>query len=536
MTSAILADENLSFAKDTPQGVITQKGLDLASEFYRSGSIQSIELTVSPEDLAKLQRALPERIYVPATFRWQDTTIPRVAVRYKGDSSSHPGHPHKRSFLIKFNEYIKEQRFLGLRRVALDNGIQFGSLFSECLITDVLRDQGIPASRCNHARLKLNGKNMGVYVNVERLDASFLESRFGSSTGLLYKVHHGGAGANLQYAGDAIEPYQATFDSKTDAADEGYESLVQWIQSIDSKPATSYGEQLEATFEWENFLRTTAIMLFAGAFDQLTGWNPHNYYLYRHPESERWHYLPWDLDVGFADRAFGRIPVIEGWNAAWPIPGGSPRPLLENIVAHPGLLARYRKIADEILQQYFEPSILIPKLNALHELLRKQLELDPFPHRRMTHPQDKDYEDIVASMRAFIQYRYALARQQLDQPGERPPPPRQMSAPNQQPRPGKRISGAPSGLELVAKDSTFVVLSWTDHAEGEEGHILQRAEDSSELSFQNILGKPGPNSTDAIDRQVISGRTYHYRVYALFATPRGPEGTVVSNVIKIAVP
>lgn len=377
---------------------------------------------------------------------------------------------------------------------------------------------------------------MGVYVNVERLDASFLESHFGSSAGLLYKVHHGGPGANLQYAGDGLQTYQTTFNAKTDAADEGYESLVHWIRSIDSKPTKSYDEPLEATFEWENFLRTTAIMLYAGAFDQLTGWNPHNYYLYRHPGSKRWYYFPWDLDVGFADQAFGRVPVIEGWNAAWPIPGGGPRPLLENIVAHPDHLARYRNIADEILQQYFKPSILIPKLNALHELIRGDLLLDPFPHRRMTNPEDKDYESIVASMRAFIQRRYALARQQLDQPGERPPPPRQLTPPDQHPRPGKRTSGAPSGLELVAKDNAFVVLSWTDRAEGEEGHILQRAEDDTVLNFQNILGKPGPNSTEAIDRKVVSGRTYHYRVYALFTTPRGPEGTVVSNVIKVVVP
>ena len=62
----------------------------------------------------------------------------------------------------------------------------------------------------------------------------------------------------------------------------------------------------------DEFLKTTAIMLFAGCFDQLTGWNPHNYYLYRHQGTGRWSYIPWDLDVGFADRAFGRLPVLEG--------------------------------------------------------------------------------------------------------------------------------------------------------------------------------------------------------------------------------
>ena len=41
----------------------------------------------------------------------------------------------------------------------------------------------------------------------------------------------------------------------------------------------------------------------AGAFDQLTGWNPHNYFLYHDAKRDRWRYLPWDLDVGFCATA-----------------------------------------------------------------------------------------------------------------------------------------------------------------------------------------------------------------------------------------
>ena len=51
-----------------------------------------------------------------------------------------------------------------MRHVALDNGIQFGGLFSERLITDALRGVGVKASRCNYARVYLNGKPAGVYV------------------------------------------------------------------------------------------------------------------------------------------------------------------------------------------------------------------------------------------------------------------------------------------------------------------------------------------------------------------------------------
>ena len=101
-----------------------------SDDFYKREQVQEIRLTISKSNVAKMKRALPERIYVPASLQWRTIRMKNVAVRYKGNSSSNPHQRHKRSYLIKVNEYKKGNRFLGLRRIALDNGIQFGSLFS----------------------------------------------------------------------------------------------------------------------------------------------------------------------------------------------------------------------------------------------------------------------------------------------------------------------------------------------------------------------------------------------------------------------
>ena len=94
-----------------------------AGDFYRPDEVQSVYLRVADEDMQRMLAALPERIYVRAFFRWRDVSIENVAVRFKGNSSSAPSQQHKRSFLIKFDEYADDQRFLGLRRVSLDNGV-----------------------------------------------------------------------------------------------------------------------------------------------------------------------------------------------------------------------------------------------------------------------------------------------------------------------------------------------------------------------------------------------------------------------------
>ena len=502
--------------------------------FYDLSAVQEIRIAIRSSERERMLQALPERVYVPATFRWKDQTIQNVGVRFKGNSSSSPNQTHKRSYLIKFNEYEKGARFLGLRRVALDNAVQFGSLFSEPLITEILRDLGLHASRCNFTRLFVNDEYQGVYVNVERVDESFVQSQFGKPVGPLFKGE-GGPGGNLASIGNVTAGYKKGFEPKTDEADDSYEKLVAFILAVSSAPNRSDPEVLERVMALDEFLKTMAVMLFSGAFDQLTGWNPHNYYLYQDVEDGRWHYLTSDLDVGFADKAFGRIPVIDGWNAAWPITGGPPRPLLEKILSDTALLSRYRNEADRILEAYFRPERLHSKLDALYQLIEADLENDPFPPGRVTVPSDRSYEDVVASMKAFIRRRYSVARGQLDKPGPRPKAVDYLPAPpknsNQQPQPGT-LKGAPSELRVVARDRVSIRLEWKDNAVNEHAHIVQRTDGQDHSSFYNHIGKPARDVTQVVDRNIDPKLTYRYRVYAVFPTVNGPSGTKASNVVE----
>lgn len=83
--------------------------------------------------------------------------------------------------------------------------MQFGSLFSEQLITSILYDLNIKASRCNFAKMHLNGKYHGVYVNVERIDSVFIKNNFADG-GALYKSDKGGAGGNLELVIQLSDP------------------------------------------------------------------------------------------------------------------------------------------------------------------------------------------------------------------------------------------------------------------------------------------------------------------------------------------
>ncbi len=503
---------------------------DATARFFNPDSIQIIHLDIARTDLDRMRLALPERITVPGTFRWDQQTIREVGVRYKGDSSSARESPYKRSILIEFSEYKAGQRFLGLRHVALDNAIQFGSLFSERLITDMLRAEGVKASRCNYARVDVNGEFAGIYVNVERIDRSFLERNSESAKGPLFKVDHGGPGADLRYIGSDPALYHDAFELHSGDATRGYAALVQFISSL-NQPMPTWKQE----FDIDSFVKTTAILLLSGAFDQYTGWGPHNYYLYQDPLDGRWSYIPWDLDVGFADWPFGRVPVLQGWNVAWPVPVPG-RPLMERLVSDPILLEQYRRQARRILETWFRPDVLIPKLRALYAQIQPALEEDPFPRRRVTVPSDSGFEDILASMEAFIQSRYTLARAQLEAPGDRPAPVPMRPGDDSGPKPGPPSADAPSGLRAVQVARNSVILEWVDAADGEVAFVVQRCTGAGCTDFGNVIGLDGANLTTATDPHVEPGKTYRYRVYAVFPSPQGPRGSGVSNVLTVSVP
>ena len=392
--------------------------------FYDADQVQTIHLQITDLDQQKMRAALPECIYVPAQLRWNNQTLSQVGVRFKGNSSVNPNQKHKRSYLIKFSKYKKKQRFLGMERISLDNGVQFGSLFSEPIITDILRKLGHKNHRCNFAKLYVNDQFAGVYVNAERIDDSFIRRHFPGEHGGLWKNDTGGPGGDLRYIGDNPKNYTKAFEPKNKRAESELEvrQLLTFIKHINQVPDDEFEQMLSQNFDFDDFLQTTAVMLLSGAFDQLTGWGPHNYYLYREPATEKWHYLPWDLDVGFSEVAFGRIHILEDWHAAWPVPLGVRNPLLERIIGNPALLARYRSHASDILENHFEPDRLCQIVDAKYALIREALATDPFPKRRATVPGDQNYDDIVESIKQFIRKRYQTAKSQLENPGLRPKP------------------------------------------------------------------------------------------------------------------
>ena len=243
------------------------------ADLYDPEVLQTIELEFEPAEWNGLRSdcAVGIQAYRPVDFTIGGETVPAMA-RLKGNWSWSCDKPQ---FVISFNEVDPEGRFHGLRKMMLDAPWYDRTLLHERLAFPFFAKRGLPYSCVNSARLLVNGDEMGVYSNVERIDHEYLERHFEESDGNLYQ-----GGAELKTNEDVADA------SRLEAL-RAARSAAEIAELVDLDQAVA---------EW-------AAEAILPALDNFWAGVEINYYLYDHP-SRGFLYLPYDLDISFGDSAY----------------------------------------------------------------------------------------------------------------------------------------------------------------------------------------------------------------------------------------
>ena len=115
-----------------------------------------------------------------------DQTWCGVGVRVQGHTTRRP--PAQRpSLTLKFNKSLAGQRFHGMSKIHLRNGLHNQSFLSEYVGSGVFRRAGVATARTEYALVTINGKPKGLYVLVEGITKGFLKREFARSDGNLYE-------------------------------------------------------------------------------------------------------------------------------------------------------------------------------------------------------------------------------------------------------------------------------------------------------------------------------------------------------------
>lgn len=276
---------------------------------FLDDEILFVEVTVDPADLADLIADPWANEYKRCTVRIHnsmiDETLDDVGIRVRGNTSRGA---LKKSWKLRFDEFVDGRKFHGLVKMNLNGDRNDPSICRSKLCWDLLKEVRVPSPRTNHVRLKINdGADVeGAYINVEQADHLMMEAWFGNGRGSLYKCSFKGGSdgrADLRY----IEPgdgaayrnlgggktyEEENFDSPT------HEDLAGFIDFIAHASDDEFTARLADHLNVDTFLRAMALDMVIGNWDGYW-YGANNYYLYRNEATDRFEYIPHDLDNTF---------------------------------------------------------------------------------------------------------------------------------------------------------------------------------------------------------------------------------------------
>ena len=180
--------------------IVTEEGK--GADLFGTTQVRSYHLELSASAIQQLHE--DPKHYVRATFREGDDVYKEVGVRLKGGPGSFrmlDGNS-KAAFTVKFNHFVKGQRFHGLRRIILNNAVQDPTYMCEYIGYGLFRDAGVPAPRIGYATVAVNQERYGLYVQVEAVSKDFLQRWYSKTAGNLYEI--GLDHATFHQRGDAL--------------------------------------------------------------------------------------------------------------------------------------------------------------------------------------------------------------------------------------------------------------------------------------------------------------------------------------------
>lgn len=222
--------------------------------------------------------------YVEGAFVWQGRRLEPVGIRLKGQSSFVPlDGAGKAAFKVKFDHYVDGGEFLGLDRLTLNNMVWDPSMIHERLAYEYFRDNGVPAPRCRHAWVVVNGQDFGLYSNVESVDRRFIERWFDDA---------GGSGFEM-WDIDFYDAYVDGFELEYGADDRA--TIQALTDALELEPSPVAVQEASAYVDYQAFRRFWAASAVIGHFDGYP-FHPDDVHLYDDPTSGQLWFIPWGTD------------------------------------------------------------------------------------------------------------------------------------------------------------------------------------------------------------------------------------------------
>lgn len=223
-----------------------------------------------------------------------------VGVRLKG-FTSFQGAGLKNPFKIDFNRYVPGQRLDGLRKVNLNNATADPGMQRDVVCYQMLNDAGVPAPRTAFAKVFINDLYWGLYQLIEQVDKEFLQRNYDNPDGNLFKNKDWN---NFEYFGDNPNPYQGTYQLKTNEDVDDWSGLIGLMRTIQESSDEEFAENIDGVFNVDRYLRTLAVDVATNNWDSNLQ-HGRNWYMYEDTDTGVFHWIPWDYNLALEGQLGG---------------------------------------------------------------------------------------------------------------------------------------------------------------------------------------------------------------------------------------
>lgn len=298
-------------------------------------------------------------------------TFPKVGLRYSGDITYFTSSMAlKRPLRLSFDRFGGPP-WNGLSGLHLQAMPLDPSKARQMLASELFRALGVPTPRCAYAEVTLHipgryeRELLGLYTVVEEVDSGFLKRHFGSDRGLLLRPF---GIRGLEYLGENWDAYLPVYRPNRPATPAEARRLIAFASLVQRADDSEFQRRLGEFVDLDAFLRYLAAHALTVHLESFFALE-HNYCLYLDPQTNKFHFLPGDLEFALANfLLFGSPDQLMDLSVYKPYPGENRLP--DRVLKLPGVRERYQDLLKQALREVFVPDRLTRQIESVEQATR----------------------------------------------------------------------------------------------------------------------------------------------------------------------
>jgi putative membrane-bound dehydrogenase-like protein len=334
-----------------------------------------------PAPPAPREKRDSERNLFGTEFRWAEgafsaegKTYKKVGVRYAGDITYFASAQGlKRPLKIDFSKF-SDQKFHGLASLQLHAMPMDPAKGREVVALSVFRATGVPTPRTAFAEVtltvpgKYDKEYLGLYAVLENVDRPFLADRFGTDKGLLMKPFQV---RSVELLGDDWERYKGLYRPQSGPTKDETKRVIEFARLVHQARDDEFRKQIDAYLDVDEFLRFLAANALTSNLESSFALG-HNYHLYLHPRTNKFVFLPGDLEFALANfLLMGTADQLMDLSLTHPYPGENK--LVERLLAIKEVSAKYQQLLKELSDKSFTKDQLVKEIEVLEKVTKEPL-------------------------------------------------------------------------------------------------------------------------------------------------------------------